>query len=179
MALPWGSEGFYDHPYAVRLGTNGKFHTVALDFDLKSHGPDRADEDARIALALLHTAGISAILVQSGPGGGRHVLATVAEPWLTVRDATRLVMRLRDGIGLVSLDPAPMRNASTGAIRPPLSLHRHGGRSEVLEMTTAQALRTLAVNNRPEAFKCLIVSLPNPAKQHQISSTSTDLSPPA
>ena len=120
------------------------------------------------AARVLRSAGIRVVVVQSGPAGGRHVLATVAEPGLSISDAERLIDGLKHGVGLATLDPAPMSNCATGAIRPPLSPHRLGGRSQVLDLTDLEAIDVLRQRNHVNVFQCLAVCLPKPDRRHRL-----------
>jgi hypothetical protein len=115
--FPWHDVDIDDVPFAVRVGFGGRFYVLALDFDTKGYGPDAADEDSRIAMGLLGAAGIASILVESGPAGGRHVLATIRgglEP-----EWARRIVRGLQRLGLRSLDPTPAWNWHGSAIVHP------------------------------------------------------------
>ncbi|GGM18733.1 hypothetical protein [Nakamurella endophytica] len=99
---------------------------MGFDLDAKA-GPVESDL-ARLR-ELLGRAGVPHVVCRSGPGGGRHVWAAVAEPV-----PAPVVARLAPGLQqlLPSLDVSALLNPATGALRPPGSPHRLGGRSEVL-----------------------------------------------
>ena len=79
-------------------------------------------------LDLLDRAGADYLVAESGPGGGRHVWAALAEPVdaETVAGLARLMRHL-----CPTLDLAPLTNPATGCVRPPGAPHRAGGASEV------------------------------------------------
>lgn len=161
-------------PFAVYLARGGRFRTVALDFDAKSDRGVQAARDAEIAAWVLRRFGVPAVVVESGPGGGRHVLATVTGEGLAAGEARRLVEALRR-LPLPSLDPTPMLNPQTGCIRAPLSRHRLGGRSGLLDdhVTVWAALSTGA---SPEQFRSLIRALPDldPARRRPLRRPHSD-----
>src|SRR4051794_40889486 len=57
--------------YMVKLACSEGFHTVALDFDAKHVGAERAELDSQRAVEVLAFAGVSAVRAASGPDGGR------------------------------------------------------------------------------------------------------------
>ncbi|NYG56810.1 hypothetical protein BJ989_003114 [Nocardioides perillae] len=129
-AQPWSLEAA-ERPYMVAIGNaNGRFTTVALDFDAKRGEPGDADRHAGIVMDLFADAGMPAVLARSGPTGGRHVLLSIAGYGLPVESGRLMVTRLR-ALGLTSLDPSCMSSVRSG-IRPPGAPHRRGGRSEVV-----------------------------------------------
>jgi hypothetical protein len=161
----WGS-GTSDLPYAVALAyPNGRFRTIALDFDSKAGGPEAAAEHAGRAYELLTCAGIYAVMAASGPSGGRHVLFTVQGAGLAADLARKFVERLQ-AIGLSTLDISGMSNPRAGAIRPPLSPHRTSGRSFVLGDEDA-ALEVLdpdgAYASHPALVSALVDALRGPS----------------
>ena len=138
-AAAWPSSPLGLGPFAVYLADDGGYHTLALDFDAGKGSPGDAAHDAAHCEALLRHVGIRAVATRSGPTGGRHLIATFEDPWQAEairRLGASLARRFR------TLDPSPLRNARTGCLRPPLSLHRDGGRSEPLT-AVPEALRTL------------------------------------
>jgi hypothetical protein len=126
---PWSPELEFE-PFAVYLASRGLFRTIVLDLDDKC-GTGQADFDARLASAVLSAASIPVAVTESGSSGGRHVLFTIQGRGLPASLARRLIDAFGD-FGLATLDKTPMTNPWTGAIRPPLALHRAGGRSEVM-----------------------------------------------
>ena len=140
-----------DRPWAVYLAdTAGRFHLLAFDLDAKCPGAAAsADRDADVLASLLAHAGIEHVVCESGPSGGRHVWAALAEPVAADTAATlaRLVRHL-----CPTLDVAPLSNPATGCVRPPGAPHRDGGTSTVLRgdpraltapTTTAAQVRAL------------------------------------
>ena len=114
-------------PWAVHLAdAAGRFRLLGFDLDA-GKGPVLADL-GRLT-ELLTRAGIAHVVCASGPGGGRHVWAALSEP-ATADTVAELASRL--STHLPSLDTAPLRNARTGALRPPGAPHRLGGSSTVL-----------------------------------------------
>jgi hypothetical protein len=145
-------------PFAVYLAKNGRYYTLALDFDASKADAGTADRESRLAKALLFAAGLRPVLVESGPTGGRHVIARLDAPGLSGVEANRLVRGLA-GLGFRTLDPSPMLNPKTGAIRPPKSPHRLGGHSKVMGDET-RALADLQAGSPAERARVLIRMLP-------------------
>jgi hypothetical protein len=170
--VPW-SDHLHEYPHAVYLFSHQRCRTLGLDFDAGRADAARADADARYAQRLLNLAGIESVLVESGPSDGRHVFATIDGYGVTERHAKRIAQGLVK-LGLQTLDPTAMCNPHTGAMRPPLSLHRRGGQSEVLDVPADEALRLL--NNRQPAWKFELLSeaLPQPGDRAPRRLTSPD-----
>ncbi|MFC7403426.1 hypothetical protein, partial [Citricoccus sp. GCM10030269] len=120
-----------DRPWAVYLaGTDGRFRLLCFDLDAKtSDATTAAERDAALLAGLLTEAGLPPVVCQSGPAGGRHVWAALAEgvDAETVATLARLAHHL-----CPTLDLSPLTNAATGCVRPPGAPHRNGGRSTVL-----------------------------------------------
>lgn len=118
-----------ERPWAVYLaGPDRRFRLLA--FDLDAHGdPAAAARDADVLGGLLRDVGVSYVLCESGPTGGRHVWVGLAESVdaETVATLARLIKHL-----CPTLDLSPLCNAVTGCVRPPGAPHRAGGRSTVL-----------------------------------------------
>lgn len=126
-------------PWAIHLADDrGRYRLLGFDLDAK-RGPAATDV-ARLR-ELLTRAALPHVVCASGPGGGRHVWAALAEP-VTAGVVAGIARGLSDL--LPSLDPIPLLNASTGALRPPLAPHRHGGRSEVIAGQLADLIRPVA-----------------------------------
>ena len=126
-------------PYAVHLADeSGRYRLLGFDLDA-AKGPVAADVDR--LRELLTRAGLAHVVCASGPGGGRHVWAAVAQPV-----AAAVVAGIARALAamLPSLDTAPLLNPRTGALRPPLAPHRLGGRSEVLDGRLSDLLRPAA-----------------------------------
>lgn len=116
-------------PWAVYLaGADSRFRLLAFDLDAKND-PERAARDADTLAGFLDAAGIQHIVCVSGPSGGRHVWAALADSIdaATVATLARLLRHL-----CPSLDLAPLTNPVTGCVRPPGAPHRAGGCSTVL-----------------------------------------------
>ena len=128
-------------PYAVYLAGPDGYRTLALDLDAPAA---QAERQAAVLSAVLKSAGIDHIQTLSGTPGRRHLIATFTEP--VAPDLVLAVGRtLRDNYA-PGLDIALLGNAATGCVRPPLSPHRQGGRSEPVGSTRA-ALRVLQLGN--------------------------------
>lgn len=110
----------------------GQYRYLTFDLDAKGGRPD---VDAGRLTVWLYDLGIPYLVAESGPAGGRHVwisLSEAIEP-ATVHWIADQAKRL-----LPSLDLSPLKNATTGAVRPPGAPHRHGGYSTVLEGSLQQ-----------------------------------------
>jgi DNA-binding transcriptional ArsR family regulator len=70
-------------------------------------------------------------------------------------------------IGLTTLDKAPMTNVETGAIRPPLSVHRLGGRSTILSHSVQEGIKILEAKQYEDSFKRLARALPRPRSRRR------------
>ncbi len=166
----WGGLRLPERPYAVYTHDRAlRTHDVALDFDGKRGDPEK---DAAQASSLLGRAGIWHVLCSSG-GGGFHVLTTFSPglPKETVAD-------LAAGFGALapSLDPSPLADHWTAAIRPPLSPHRSGGQSRVRQPATeAEALRVLRFPNPNASAGRVLALLPRVAPK--VPTTPTPASP--
>ncbi|WP_297742957.1 hypothetical protein [uncultured Tessaracoccus sp.] len=122
-------------PWAVYLAdTDRCFRLLAFDLDAKTTGSAAAAaRDADTIAGLLDDAGLTAVVCESGPGGGRHVWTALAEPAdpESVATLARLARHL-----CPTLDIAPLSNPATGCVRPPGAPHRSGGCSTVLSGDT-------------------------------------------
>ncbi|OMH32541.1 hypothetical protein [Tersicoccus sp. Bi-70] len=120
-----------DRPWAVYLaGPDSRYRLLCFDLDAKT--PDArhaAARDADVLAGLLHDAGLPAVVCESGPSGGRHVWAALAES--VDADTTATLARLARHL-CPTLDLAPLTNPATGCARPPGAPHRAGGHSVVL-----------------------------------------------
>ena len=120
-----------DRPWAVYLAdTERRFRLLCFDLDAKSAGAaSAAARDSEVIAGLLRDAGLSSVVCQSGPAGGRHVWTALAESLdaETVATLGRLTREL-----CPTLDLSPLSNPVTGCVRPPGAPHRDGGRSTVL-----------------------------------------------
>ncbi|HRO94905.1 MAG TPA: hypothetical protein PLJ28_13405 [Citricoccus sp.] len=118
-------------PWAVYLaGSDHRYRLLAFDLDAKT--PDAAvavARDAETLVGLLDEAGLAPVVCASGPSGGRHVWAALADSVEadTVATLARLARHL-----CPTLDLAPLTNPATGCVRPPGAPHRAGGTSTVV-----------------------------------------------
>lgn len=151
--VSWSAD-LAERPFAVRLAHRNRFVTIALDFDAKEDGADRAAFEAEAAAMIFNNAGITPVTCVSGPAGGRHVFVTIGGRGIASGDARRLVRGLR-GLGWRTLDQSPMTNPAEGSIRPPFSKHRLRGRSEVLGLLDADAV--VALEGRADPDRVLVV----------------------
>ncbi len=119
------------HPWAVYLaGSDHRYRLLAFDLDAKTpETASAAARDAETLAGLLEDAGLSPIVCASGPSGGRHVWAAVADSVDadTVATLARLARHL-----CPTLDLAPLTNPATGCVRPPGAPHRAGGTSTLV-----------------------------------------------
>ena len=137
-------------PYAVYLGHQGRFHTLALDLDAKP-GHDPAGDSAAVR-RLLTDAGIHHVETLSSPAGGRHLIARFPAGLDAARVAA-VGRALRAQVAR-SLDITPLLNVRTGALRPPLAPHRLGGNA-VLLTPADHAYRVLTAGNTADSFRRL------------------------
>lgn len=120
-------------PWCVELtDAEGQFWLAGFDLDAKRPEDfEQAVEDLGVLVRVLRDAGVPYVVCKSNPApaGGFHVFVPLAGVGLPVMeqlaDAAKAV--------LPSLDHGLLRNASTGAIRPPGALHASGGQSLVME----------------------------------------------
>lgn len=116
--------------WAMHLADDaGRFRFFVFDFDAKDGAAKAADYDAGRLRLWLNELQIPHLLVHSGPTGGRHVWLALDpdEDGAAPELAETIVLLAREL--LPTLDPAPMRNPATGAVRPPGAPHRAGGRA--------------------------------------------------
>ncbi|VXB04811.1 hypothetical protein [Plantibacter sp. T3] len=125
-------------PWAVYLaGRDGLFRLLCFDLDAKTPGAAAAAaRDADVLAGLLVDVGLQPVVCASGPSGGRHVWAALAEG-VDERAAAELARFAKHVCP--TLDTSQLNNAATGCVRPPGAPHRAGGHSTVL----SGELRTL------------------------------------
>jgi hypothetical protein len=142
-------------PWAVYLaGSDHRYRLLAFDLDAKT--PDSAAaaaRDAETLAGLLDDAGLSPVICASGPSGGRHVWAALADSVDadTVATLARLARHL-----CPTLDLAPLTNPATGCVRPPGSPHRAGGTSTLV---TGDLNSLLAPTGTAAAVRALVEHL--------------------
>jgi DNA-binding MarR family transcriptional regulator len=168
----WDEEVVPDGPFAVYLARDGRYFALAFDLDAKS-GSAAARTSARCdatALArMLTAAGIRFVEAASGPSGGRHLLATFPEG-LPAGFVGRLARHLARSV-TPTLDPTPLCNPATGAIRPPGAPHSAGGRSTLLTPPAA-ALDHLQRGNMRADFDrlCALAGLTSDREAEEVPS---------
>lgn len=120
-----------DRPWAVYLaGPDRLFRLLCFDLDAKTVGAAAAAaRDADVLAGLLVDVGLSPVVCASGPTGGRHVWAALAEG-VDAGSMSKLAYLAQHVCP--SLDLSPLTNAVTGCVRPPGAPHRAGGHSTVL-----------------------------------------------
>lgn len=129
VGLPWPPKA----PWTIDLTDDtGLFRFAVFDLDAKTDAQRAAAvEDLGVLVRVLRKAGVAHVVCKSSPGptGGFHV-------WLPLVDVELSTMeQLADAARAAlpgSLDWGLLKNARTGAIRPPLSPHARGGFSEVM-----------------------------------------------
>lgn len=121
-------------PYALHLTDHDRrYRYVVFDLDTSRHedGTAAVWRDADTLTGLLDEAGLGHMVVRSGPAGGIHVWVTVsAEEGMDPVEVARLGRAAARR--LPTLDVGPLSERGTGAVRPPGSPHRAGGRAELL-----------------------------------------------
>lgn len=162
VQVRWDGRTLPSLPYAIYLhDIAGCAPTLALEFD-GAHG-DPGIEAAGLA-GRLRATGFECVLCASGRPGHRHLFAAVRPP-LAPQAVRELLDRLRTLAP--SLDPSPMLNARTGAIRPPLAPHRLGGCSALVDPTNAEeALAILRRPNPTALLKQATATIPSPGRSH-------------
>lgn len=120
--------GPVDRPWAVYLaGADHRFRLLCFDLDAKTAaGRAGVARDVGVLREMLVGAGLDSVVCESGPTGGRHVWAALAESVdaETVATLGRFAKRL-----CPTLDLSPLSNPRTGCVRPPGAPHRSGGHS--------------------------------------------------
>ncbi|MFE6449648.1 hypothetical protein [Nocardiopsis dassonvillei] len=119
-------------PYALHLTDAGhRYVFVVFDLDTGRENLAGVWRDADILTGRLDQVGLEHFVSRSGPGGGIHVWVPVsAEDGLDPIDVARLARAAARR--LPTLDVVPLTTPGAGAVRPPGSPHRHGGRAELL-----------------------------------------------
>lgn len=116
-------------PWAIHLADDtGRYRLLCADLDARTN-PRAAAADARRLAGLLDGLGVTHLICESGPTGGRHV-------WIGLVDSVDAVgvaalARLLKA-WLPTLDLAPLVNPASGCVRPPGAPHRLGGTSRVI-----------------------------------------------
>lgn len=128
------AEGEPEAPYALHLtDADHRFLFVVFDLDTSRHqdGAAAVWRDADTLTGRLDQVGLEYFVSRSGPGGGVHVWVPVsAEKGMDPVEVARLGRAAARS--LPTLDVVPLNPRGTGAVRPPGSPHRAGGRAELL-----------------------------------------------
>lgn len=117
-------------PWTVNLtDEDDRFWFVVFDLDAKTEDAfSEASEDFGTLVRILDGENVPHLDVRSSPDGGFHVWVPVdGLPLLLVKQLGQAAKNV-----LGTLDLAPISNARTGAVRPPLSPHARGGFSQVM-----------------------------------------------
>lgn len=153
-------------PWAIHLtDTQRRFRLLAFDFDSSRHGTETAISDADRLCNVLDDLGVAHLRTVSGPTKGQHIWVRLTEAGASADSVRRLAHVLRQHYP--SLDPSPLTNSATGAVRPPGAPHRHGGCS--LPHLRGQALIDTLVRMdagaSPEVVQWLLAQHPH-AESH-------------
>lgn len=119
-------------PWAMYLTDDRTWRYHFIGFDLDTARGD-VDADLTVLVQWLNDLGIEYTVCSSGPSGGRHIWLSMLDP-IPAPHVRALAIDAR--LALPTLDISPLTNAATGCLRPPMSPHRHGGRSTILSGPT-------------------------------------------
>jgi DNA-binding transcriptional ArsR family regulator len=153
--------------WSVYVADRRGFRTLAADFDASKGDPDR---DARDLMTTVISGGLRAVLVESGPTGGRHVFITFKD---RVKPGTVALLQDQLAQRYASFDPSCMTPTST--IRPPHAPHRLGGTSRVLDQDPQTALASLREGNDPQLLAGLLTAHGVPAWVTEVAVADTDI----
>lgn len=124
-------------PWFVRLADeSGLFRLLCFDFDGKKSGVvvpelmDRAADDCASLAALLRELQISYVLCQSSGTGGRHLWIALSTG---IPAGVVALLATAARANYSTLDHGMLHNPRTGGARPPLSPHRDGSSSRILD----------------------------------------------
>lgn len=147
-----------DGPWAMYLADpDHSFRFLCFDHDAKTTGAAAAAaRDADLTATLLARSGLDPVVCASGPSGGRHVWAALAEP-LEAQAVATLARLLRHVCP--TLDLAPLTNAAAGCVRPPGAPHRSGGVSTVLTGTVTCLIRPTGTRAQVQAMTLHLAQL--------------------
>ncbi|MFF7176868.1 hypothetical protein [Streptomyces pseudovenezuelae] len=142
-----------------RWGGQYRYVFVPFDLDASRGGRDQVQADARALAGLLAAHGIACVPVRSGPSGGIHLWT--ACPAGLAPELARTLGELAERL-YPSVDPAPLTNPGSGALRPPGAAHRSGhGHAELDGIEATAAVAILRKGSRPAAFERLARTLEN------------------
>ncbi|MBE9500729.1 hypothetical protein IHE61_30990 [Streptomyces sp. GKU 257-1] len=139
-----------------RWGGGHRYRFVVLDLDAGRGGRAAVLQQAAALAELLRSHGIAAVRVDSGPGGGVH-LWTACPAGLP----PAVVRRIAEAAAVLypCVDPAPLLNPLSGAVRPPGARHRAGGRAHLTGHTVTEAVATLKAGAPADRFESLLSTL--------------------
>ncbi len=161
IELRWSLEAM-NLPFMVYITTErDSFRTLAFDFDAKKITAEEVENEVAKFSSELDELQIRYVVCESGPSGGRHVFVCFANDLddLSVRNlAYGIEARFQ------SFDKTNLLNSKTGAIRPPLALHRNGGSSTILGVSKSEALAILYDRNPIHLFDPLARKFPTPSE---------------
>lgn len=143
-----------DTPWTVPLADDsGRFHLIALDLDA-SRGD--VQSDLVLLTRILSNLHIDHTVCASGPDGGRHLWLSLIDP-MSAADVRAFAYTA--GRLLPTLDKSALCNPAAGAVRPPGSPHRRGGRSEIVSAPPGPVLAPSATALQIDAFHEALWSL--------------------
>lgn len=159
-----------DQPVAMHVapfqvaGVRAGFRYLVFELDSSRSSADAAATDAARLRQWVGACGIGSVLVCSGPSSGRHVWCAPAADTLL---PSRLVARIIEAAGLLcpTLDPTPMLNPVSGAVRPPGAPHRSGSHAHLLSHTVSEAIDVLTTGAPLAHFEGLARKLESDAGQ--------------
>lgn len=163
MAIPAQRPEF---PWAVYLaGSDQRFRLLGFDFDSARHGREIALADSDRLASQLTELGVAHLRTHSGPTGGQHVWIRLTEAGASPDVVRRLAHALSQHYP--TLDTSALMNPVTGAVRPPGSPHRAGGRStpHLQGRALAAALDEVGRGTTPEVVPWLIARHPHAVHQ--------------
>ncbi|WP_033287060.1 hypothetical protein [Streptomyces sp. NRRL F-525] len=136
----------------------GEYRYVLVPFDLDaSRGRDQVQADAQALAQMLAAHGIASVPVRSGPSGGVHLWT--ACPAGLAPDVARALGQLAARL-YPSVDPTPLQNPVSGALRPPGAAHRSGhGHAELDGLDVRTAVAVLRKGSPAGAFWRLLRTL--------------------
>lgn len=139
-----------------RWGGAYRFVFVPFDLDAARGGRAQVHRDARALAELLTAHGIGCVPVRSGPSGGVHLWT--ACPQGLAPEVARTLGELAEQL-FPTVDPTPLTNAISGAMRPPGAAHRNGGHAELDGIEPTAAVAILKKGAPAAAFRRLAQTL--------------------
>lgn len=143
-------------PAAVHLYDDaGMAHALVVDLDVSRGGHDQVVADSDQLRNLIEQCG-GQVIVDESPSRGRHLYLPLAQPvpFLDARDLAVDLAAL-----LPSMDVKPNHNPTAGLIRPPGSVHPHGGH-QILIGPLSAAVATGTSRNPAAVWDQLRATIP-------------------